>query len=85
MSALAPLGSVMKPKPFLLLNHLIIPWGMQTGLVLTRYSAPAGVYGGRIADRQLHIGNPGPADHDPGYLDRGLGAPRACFTVAPSN
>lgn len=24
----------MKPKPFLLLNHLIIPWGMQKGLVV---------------------------------------------------
>ena len=64
MSALAPLGSAMKPKPFLLLNHLIIPWGMQLGMVLTRYSAPVGVYGGAAGNGQLHIGKDNRRDHD---------------------
>jgi hypothetical protein len=66
MSALAPLGSAMKPKPFLLLNHLTIPWGMQTGLVLTRYSAPGGVYGGPVGNGQLHIGKDNRCGHDNG-------------------
>jgi hypothetical protein len=64
MSALAPLGSAMKPKPFLLLNHLIIPWGMQTGLVLTRYSAPTGVYGDPVSIGQLLIGKDNRSGHD---------------------
>jgi hypothetical protein len=71
MSALAPLGSAMKPKPFLLLNHLTIPWGMQTGLVLTRYSAPAGVYGGPVRNGQLHIGKDNRCGHDNGLHHAG--------------
>jgi hypothetical protein len=63
MSALAPLGSAMKPKPFLLLNHLTIPWGMQVDWFLTRYSAPAAVYGGAVRNGQLLIGKDNRSSH----------------------
>lgn len=45
MSAVLPSGSAMKPKPFLLLNHLMVPLGMVLwGLTLGRDDTRNAVY-----------------------------------------